>query len=192
MDNDHSWFQWFWCQIAQLHATFTNKLLRMVNAFRGTDGKLAYLSSIGWFVPSNLGSKKFLSVQMQCAHTRLNVLCIQSVGQYTIGNWFHPLRWRIICLFHRLVLHFFLGCYTFKVKLPPWFSLSFLPFVSSRREPHDPRFISPYWSLRLNSICMAHKGSITAYSRQLTQALPFMHICMRGHLKPFCCGGLKK
>lgn len=35
----------------------------------GTDGKLAYLFSIGWFVPSNLGSKKFLSVQMQCAHT---------------------------------------------------------------------------------------------------------------------------
>ncbi len=52
---------------AQLHATFTNKLLRMANAFRGTDGKLAYLFSIGWFVPSNLGSKK--CVQMQCAHT---------------------------------------------------------------------------------------------------------------------------
>jgi hypothetical protein len=51
-------------QAQQLHATFTNKLLRMVNAFRGTDGKLAYLFSIGWFVPSNLGSKKFLSVQM--------------------------------------------------------------------------------------------------------------------------------
>jgi hypothetical protein len=63
---------------AQLYATFTNKFLRMVNAFRGTDGKLAYLSSIGWFVPSNLRSKKFLSMQMQCAHT--DCLCIQSTA----------------------------------------------------------------------------------------------------------------
>jgi hypothetical protein len=119
VDNAHSWFRWFWCQIAQLSATFTNKLLRMVNAFRGTDGKLAYLSSIGWFVPSNFRKQEvFEHANAVCSH-RLNVLCIQSVGQYTIGNWFHPLRWRIICLFHRLVLHFFLGCYTFKLKLPP-------------------------------------------------------------------------
>jgi hypothetical protein len=125
-----------------------------------------------------------------CSH-RLNVLCIQSVGQYTIGNWFHPLRWWITCLFHRLVLHFFLGCYTFKLKLPPWFSLSFLQFVSSRREPLILDSLAPtgHWHWIL---CMAHKGSITAYSRQLTQAMPFMHIYRRGHLKPFCCGALKK
>jgi hypothetical protein len=71
---------------AQLYATFRNKLLRMVNAFRRTDGKLAYLfRSIGWFVPSNLGSKKFLSVQMQCAHT--DSMCCAYKVLVSIHHW---------------------------------------------------------------------------------------------------------
>jgi hypothetical protein len=69
---------------AQLYATFTNKLLRMVNAFRSTDGKLAYLFSIGWFVPSNSGSKKFLSMQMQCAHTDQ---CAVHTTCWSVHHW---------------------------------------------------------------------------------------------------------